>query len=132
MLNKIILIGRLTADVERFKTEEGTKILSFDIAVDQPASGEEKSTLFIKCKCFNKTAEACSKVLHKGSLIAVQGRLQMRRYINKDSVQVTTYEVIADGVEFLDPKEKDPKAGDVAVRVAEEPAKKQGNEELPF
>ena len=132
MLNKIILIGRLTADVERFKTEEGTKILSFGLAVDQPVSGEEKNTLFINCKCFNKTAEACSKVLHKGSLIAIQGRLQMRRYINKDSVQVTTYEVLADGVEFLDPKEKDPNVGDVAVRVAQEkPAKKQPSKDEP-
>lgn len=120
MLNKTILIGRLTADVERFKTQDGNKILSFSLAVDQPTSGEEKNTLFINCKCFNKTAEACSKVLHKGSLIALHGRLQMRKYINKDKILVTTYEIVADGIEFLDPKEKDPKVGDVALRVAQE------------
>lgn len=132
MLNKIILIGRLTADVEKFKSQQGTKIVSFSLAVDQPMVGEEKNTLFINCKCFNKTAENCAKFIHKGSLVAVNGRLNMRKYTNKDNIVVTTYEVLADGVDFLDPKEKDPKVGDVAIRVAAEPTPAKADEEDDF
>ena len=132
MLNKIILIGRLVADVEKFKSQQGTKIVSFRLACDEPSAGEEKSTLFIDCKCFNKTAENCAKFIHKGSLVAVNGRLHQRTYTKNDGNKGTAYEVLADGVDFLDPKEKDPKVGDVAVRVASEPTVKPVDEEDDF
>ena len=107
MLNRVILIGRLTRDPELRKTTSGMAVASFAIAVDdnykQPDGS--KNTLFMNCSLFGARAENVVKFTRKGSLVAVQGRLNQRKYTRKtDNQQVSVVEVIADDVEFLDPK----------------------------
>jgi single-strand DNA-binding protein len=107
MLNRVILIGRLTRDPELRKTTSGMAVASFAIAVDdnykQPDGS--KNTLFMNCSLFGARAENVVKFTRKGSLVAVQGRLNQRKYTRKTDQQVVSVvEVIADDVEFLDPK----------------------------
>jgi single-strand DNA-binding protein len=107
MLNRVILIGRLTRDPELRKTTSGMAVASFAIAVDdnykQPDGS--KNTLFMNCSLFGQRAENVVKFTRKGSLVAVQGRLNQRKYTRKtDNQQISVVEVIADDVEFLDPK----------------------------
>lgn len=106
MLNRVILIGRMTRDPELRKTTSGLSVLSFRIAVDDNRKGPngEKQTLFIGCSVFGQRAETVSKFTHKGSLVGVDGRLQQRTYTDRNGNNVTTTEVVCDSVEFLDPK----------------------------
>ena len=108
MLNLIILMGRTTKDPESRKVGENT-ITNFDIAVDnlRKESDGSQSTSFFKVTCFGKVAENVRKFVRKGSKIAVQGSIQQRTYLVADSKR-TTYDVIADSVEFLDPKPVEP------------------------
>jgi single-strand DNA-binding protein len=108
MLNRVILIGRLTRDPELRKTSSGMAVASFAIAVDdnykQPDGS--KNTLFMNVARYSgRRAENVVKFTRKGSLVAVQGRLNQRKYTRKtDNQQISVVEVIADDVEFLDPK----------------------------
>lgn len=106
MLNRVVFTGRLTRDPEMRRTASNTAVASFTIACDssyRSASGE-KNTLFMNCSIFGNKAETVCKYTRKGSLIAVEGRLNQRKYTNRDGINVTVYETIADNVEFLEPK----------------------------
>ena len=116
MLNQINLIGRLVADPKTAQSKAGGTILSFRVA----NTLTKEVSVFVDCKAFGKTAEACAKVLHKGSQVALTGKLSQYTYTTKDNQNRTGYEIICDSIDFLDPKEKDPTVGDVAVRVASE------------
>lgn len=106
MLNSIILMGRATKTPE--VRNEGN-IVNFDIAVDniRKESDGSQSTSFFKVTCFGKVAENVSKYVNQGSKIAVQGSIVQRSYVTKNGEKRSTYDVIADSVEFLDPKPKD-------------------------
>ena len=106
MLNCVVLVGRLTRDPELVKAASGTSIASFRIAVDDSYKGPngEKTTLFMDCVIYGNKADNVVKYIRKGSLISVQGRLRQRSYTNKNNVQVTVVETVADNVEFLEPK----------------------------
>jgi len=117
MLNRVILIGRLTRDPELKYTPNGTAVANFTLAVDRAfrsanAQGErEKETDFIPIVVWQKQAENCANYLGKGSLAAVDGRMQVRSYDDKDGIRRWVTEVVADTVRFLD-KRSDSKAGD--------------------
>lgn len=98
-MNSVILMGRLTADPELKHTNNDTAVTSFSIAVDRPMS-KEKTADFINITAWRKTAEFIAKYFHKGSMIAIQGSLQTRRYEDKDGNKRTIYEVVANNVEF--------------------------------
>lgn len=102
MLNVIILIGRLTRDPQIFTKEDSTDVVNFDIAVDN--IGQDAGTSFFTCKAFGKVAQNINKFCGKGSKVSVTGRIQQRTYLAKDGSKRSVYEVIADSVEFLDPK----------------------------
>lgn len=102
MLNRIILIGRLTKDVELRYTQNGTAVASFTLAVNRRFQKDE--TDFIDIVVWKGLAENCANYLGKGSQAAVEGRLQIRTYENKDGQKRKVAEVIADNVEFLDSK----------------------------
>ena len=106
MLNRIVMIGRLTRDPELRRTPSGVSVASFTVACDDNfrTQNGEKSTVFMNCSCFRNVAENVAKFTRKGSLVAVYGRLTQRKYVNRDNVQVTVTEISADGVEFLEPK----------------------------
>ena len=109
MLNKIILIGRLTKDVELRYTESGKAVANFTLAVDRPfkkAQGEKEAD-FIRIVVWGKQAENCANYIGKGRLAAVEGRLQIRSYDGNDGQRKYITEVVAETVEFLDrPKEE--------------------------
>lgn len=106
MLNRIILIGRLTKDPELRYTQSGKAVCAFTLAVDRPylANNGNREADFINIVVWNKTAENCAQYLAKGKLAAVDGRLQIRSYDGQDGQRRYVTEVIADNVQFLSPK----------------------------
>lgn len=109
MLNKIILMGRLTRDPELRRTESGTAVCSFSIAVDRDFKSKngEKETDFIDIVSWRATAEFVSKYFTKGRMAVVEGRLQIRDWTDKEGGKRRSAEVIADNVYFGDSKPKD-------------------------
>ena len=106
-MNKIFEIGRLTRDPEVRYTQSGKAVCTFSIAVDD-GYGENKKAYFFPVVVWNKAAEACGNSLHKGSKVAVTGKLTSRQYDNSEGKKVTVFEIVADafgGVEFLDKKQ---------------------------
>ena len=106
MLNRIVLIGRLTKDPELRYTQSGKAVCAFTLAVDRPYVGADgnKETDFINIVVWNKLGENCAQYLGKGKLAAVDGRLQIRSYDGQDGQRRYVTEVIADNVRFLSPK----------------------------
>ena len=113
MLNKIILMGRLTRDPELRRTESGTAVCSFSIAVDRDFKSKngEKETDFIDIVSWRATAEFVSKYFTKGRMAVVEGRLQIRDWTDKDGNKRRSAEVVADNVYFGDSKRDAESAG---------------------
>jgi single-strand DNA-binding protein len=107
MLNRVVLIGRLTRDPELRYSPSGVAVTNFTLAVDRRfknAQGE-KETDFIPCVVFKQLAELCANYLAKGKLASVDGRIQVRNYNDKDGQKRWVTEVIAEDVHFLSPKD---------------------------
>ena len=107
MLNKIVIMGRLTSDPELRRTGNGIAVTSFTLAVDRDYSGKsggEKETDFIDCVAWRNTGEFVEKYFTKGRMAVVSGRLQIRSYTDKDGNNRRIAEVIADSVYFGDSK----------------------------
>ncbi|MED4956043.1 single-stranded DNA-binding protein [Paenibacillus macerans] len=104
MLNRVILIGRLTRDPELRYTPSGVAVTQFTIAVDRPftSQGGEREADFIPVVTWRQLAETCANYLRKGRLTAVEGRIQVRNYENNEGRRVYVTEVIADNVRFLE------------------------------
>ena len=117
MLNRIILMGRLTRDPELRHTQTGTPVASFSLAVDRDFKDKttgEKSTDFIDIVAWRQTAEFVSRFFTKGRMAVVEGRLQLRDWTDRDGNKRRTAEVIADNVYFGDSK-RDAEAGGYAA-----------------
>lgn len=113
MLNRIVLMGRLTRDPELRHTQSGTPVASFAIACDRDFKDKqtgEKATDFIDIVAWRSTAEFVSRFFTKGRMAAVEGRLQVRDYTDKDGNKRRAAEVVADNVYFGDSK-KDVEGG---------------------
>ena len=106
MLNKIILMGRLTRDPELRRTQSGTAVTSFSLAVDRDfkSQGGDKETDFIDVVAWRNTAEFVSKYFTKGRMAVVEGRLQIRDWTDRDGGKRRSAEVIAENVYFGDSK----------------------------
>jgi len=107
MLNRIVLIGRLTKDPELRYTPTGVAVLTFTLAVDRNyknAQGE-RDTDFIPCVVYRQLAELYAETLFKGKMVSVDGRLKVRSYMGNDGQKRWITEVIAEFVEFLSPKD---------------------------
>ena len=106
MLNKIILMGRLTRDPELRRTQSGTAVTSFSLAVDRDfkSQGGDKETDFIDIVAWRNTAEFVSKYFTKGRMAVVEGRLQIRDWTDRDGGKRRSAEVVADNVYFGDSK----------------------------
>ena len=133
MLNKIVLMGRLTRDPELRKTQSGTAVASFTLAVDRdykPQDGE-RETDFIDIVAWRGTGEFVSKYFSKGRMAAVEGRLQVRDWKDKDGAKRRSTEVIADNVYFGDSKRPESGTQEApAGEFHELPEEEKG--ELPF
>lgn len=106
MINRVVLVGRLTKDPELKYTPSGAAVARFTLAVNRNFSNAqgEKETDFILCQVWRKQAENAANYLKKGSLAGVEGRIQTGSYEGQDGKRVYTTEVIADSVQFLEPK----------------------------
>ncbi|WP_059040645.1 single-stranded DNA-binding protein [Paenibacillus rubinfantis] len=104
MLNRVILIGRLTKDPDMRYTPAGVAITQFNLAVDRPftSNGGEREADFIPIVTWRQLAENCANYLRKGRLAAVEGRIQVRSYDNNEGKRVYVTEVVADNVRFLE------------------------------
>ena len=109
MLNRIVIIGRLTRDPEMRQTPSGTAVCAFTLAVDRSfkSAAGERETDFIPVVVWRQLGETCGRYLAKGKLAAVDGRLQIRSYKDKDGNNRIAAEVVADNVRFLSPKSDD-------------------------
>jgi single-strand DNA-binding protein len=106
-LNKICIMGRMTADPELKNTPSGTSVVSFTIAVDRDFKDKqtgEKQTDFIDVTAWRGTAEFIHRFFGKGRVMVVDGRLQMRKWTDKDGNKRTSAEVVAENVYFGDAK----------------------------
>lgn len=129
-MNKVILIGRLTRDPEMQYTPSGVAVTKFTLAVDRPRQKDkETETDFINIVAWRSLAELCANYLRKGSLAALEGRLQIRNYDNSEGKKVYVTEVIAEQVRFL---------GGAGKQEAQDPFEEEGkpidlnDDDLPF
>ena len=108
-LNKVILVGRLTKDIELKTMQSGNQYAQFDLAVGngKDKEGKERKADFITCVAWNKSAENLSTYLHKGQRVAIEGRLKVDSYKNDKGENRTKIYVLAESFEFLEPKQKD-------------------------
>ena len=116
MLNHIVIMGRLTRDPELRRTGSGIAVASFTLAVDRDFSGKdggEKEVDFIDCTAWRQTGEFVSKYFGKGRMAVVSGRLQIRKWTDKDGNNRRTAEIVADNVYFGDSKKDS--SGDATV-----------------
>ena len=109
MLNKIMLIGNLGRDPEMSYTQAGKAVTKFSLAVSRRSkdrtTGERKDeTQWFNVVAWEGLAETCNTYLHKGAKVYIDGRMTSRKYTNKDNVEVTAWDVIAESMEMLDPK----------------------------
>ena len=133
MLNKIVLMGRLTRDPELRRTQSGTAVASFTLAVDRdykPQDGE-RETDFIDIVAWRGTGEFVSKYFTKGRMAVVEGRLQVRDWTDKDGNKRRSTEVVADNVYFGDSKRSESGTpAEPSGELQELPDEEKG--ELPF
>ena len=106
MINRVILVGRLTKDPEYRQTPSGVSVATFTLAVNRSFTNSqgEREADFINVVVFRKQAENVNKYLSKGSLAGVDGRIQSRSYENTEGQRVFVTEVVADSVQFMDSK----------------------------
>jgi single-strand DNA-binding protein len=102
MINRVILVGRLTRDPEARVTTGGKNVVDFSIAVNKRVKSGESDADFFRIVAWEKTAEYVSNYLGKGRLVAVDGRLQSRKYTASDGSNREVVEVVADTVQSLD------------------------------
>lgn len=137
-LNKIVLMGRITRDIDLRRTDSGKAVTSFSIACERDMKGQngERETDFIDVVAWGNTAEFVSKFFGKGRMIAVEGRLQIREWTDKDGHKRRNAEVIANSVYFADSKtEQAAPAPSLEQHQQEQPAFAEIAEddgELPF
>lgn len=114
MLNRVILMGRLTADPELRKTASDLSVTSFTLAVDRNyGKGADRQTDFINCVAWRQTAEFISRYFSKGRLMAVEGSLQVRNYVDKNENKRQAVEVLVDQAFFADSKNSAPSSSAV-------------------
>ena len=132
MLNRIILMGRLTRDPELRRTGSGTAVTSFSLAVDRDFKSQsgEKETDFIDIVAWRNTAEFVSKYFTKGRMAVVEGRLQLRDWKDKDGNNRRSAEVVAEHVYFGDSKRSESDTPPASGDFREIPEDEEG--ELPL
>ncbi|WP_407270293.1 single-stranded DNA-binding protein [Radiobacillus sp. PE A8.2] len=110
MMNRVVLVGRLTKDPELRYTPNGVAVATFRLAVNRPFTNQqgENEADFINCIVWRRTAENVANYLKKGSLAGLEGRIQTRNFDGQDGKRVFMTEVVADNVQFLEPRSSQP------------------------
>ena len=115
MLNRVVLVGRLTKDPDLRHTQSGVAVANFTVAVNRPFTNKDSNDReadFINCVAWRSRAENLAKFMSKGSMIGVDGRIQTRSFENNEGRRVFVTEVLAESVQFLEPKNKNNDSGD--------------------
>ena len=129
MLNKAILVGRITADPELRHTPNNVAVTSFTVAVNRPYSrNAERQTDFIDIVAWRSTAEFVCRYFHKGNAIAIDGRIQVSNYTDKDGNKRRRFEVLADNVSFVEGKN----ASGASPAASGEPVQSQAGAPVSF
>lgn len=104
MMNRVVLVGRLTRDPDLRYTASGVAVANFNIAVNRPFTNQQggRDADFINCVVWRRPAENLANYMKKGNLIGVDGRIQTRSFENKEGQMVYVTEVVADSVQFLE------------------------------
>lgn len=137
-MNRIILLGRLVKDPDVKVTNTGKTVATFALAVDRPFTGKDgqKEVDFINIVAWNKTAEVVGNNVSKGQRLLAEGRLQIRKYQDKQGQNRTVSEVVADRVEFIERKGKTAQTANTAPKQGfdsmGQDVTQQFNEEIPF
>ena len=106
MINRVVLVGRITKDIDLRKTPNGASVVQFTIACNRRVKQQgQPDADFINCVAWNRVADLMSQYLRKGALIGVEGRIQTRSYDDRDGKRVYVTEVVADSVQFLESKQ---------------------------
>ncbi|MBC1990374.1 single-stranded DNA-binding protein [Listeria seeligeri] len=142
MMNRVVLVGRLTKDPELRYTPAGVAVATFTLAVNRTFTNQqgERTADFINCVVWRKPAENVANFLKKGSMAGVDGRIQTRNYEGKDGKRVYVTEIVAESVQFLEPRnsngsnyplpdenEAPPGYGSTNNQQPEDPFKQAGN-----
>ena len=106
MINRVVLTGRLTRDVDLRYTQGGAAVATFNLSVDRRFTKQqgEREADFVSCVIWRKSAENFANFFHKGSLVGIEGRIQTRNYENKQGQRVYVTEVIVENFSFLEAK----------------------------
>lgn len=135
MLNRAILMGRLTKDPELRKTQNNVSVTTFTLAVDRnyQADKDNKQTDFINIVAWRHTADFVEKYFTKGQLVAVEGSIQTRNYQDKEGNNRTAFEVVADQVYFASGRNNiSPTAKDVQIPADIGDFEELEDDDLPF
>lgn len=139
MLNRTVLVGRLTKDPDLRYTPNGVAVANFTLAVNRPFSNQqgEREADFINCVVWRRPAENLANFMSKGSLVGVDGRLQTRSFEGQDGKRVFVTEVVADSVQFLETKGNGQQGGNrnqgnQSNQGGQGSKRNQGNQEDPF
>ena len=110
MVNRVLLVGRLTKDPELRKTNSDISYATFTLAVDNRIREQDgtRGTIFIDCRVFRDQAENMVKYTRKGAMVAVDGSLNQRNYVRQDGSKGKVIELVVDSVTFLEPKKDAP------------------------
>ena len=132
-MNKIILIGNLTRDPESNTTPSGVNFTRFSIAVNRPFANSdgERVADYFNIVAWRKLAENCAKHLFKGNKVGVSGSVQQRQYEDRDGIKRTTFDVVAEEVEFLTPRQNDGQR-DTPPNSVPAGMQEVDNDDLPF
>lgn len=142
MLNRVVLVGRLVKDPDLRYTPNGVAVANFTIAVNRPFKNDgEQQADFINAVIWRKPAENLANYMSKGSMIGIDGRIQTRNFEGQDGKTVYVTEVVADSVQFLEPKgsnENKQQSNQPSQQTNEDPFKNNGepidisDSDLPF
>ncbi|WP_306974938.1 single-stranded DNA-binding protein [Alkalibacillus salilacus] len=113
MLNRSVLVGRLTKDPDLRYTQSGTAVANFTLAVNRPFRNQdgEQEADFINCVIWRKPAENLANYMGKGSMVGVDGRIATRSYDNQEGKRIFITEVVAESVQFLESKQSNQNQG---------------------
>lgn len=141
MLNRVVLVGRMVADAELKYTPNGVAVANFRLAVNRPFKNKETGESeadFINVVVWRRPAENTAQYTKKGSLVGIDGRLQSRTYEGKGGKTVFVTEVVADSVQFLEPKSNNQSQSNQQPQRQDDPFKNDGepidisDDDMPF
>lgn len=134
MINRVVLVGRLTKDPELKYTQSGVAVCRFTLAVNRTFSNQqgEREADFINCVTWRKQAENTANFLRKGSLAGIEGRIQTSSFDGQDGKRVFMTEVVADSVQFLEPKSNRSEQPNNSYQEQQQQSQPQYSQQDPF